>query len=95
MDYVRSRDSKRLYALLSPSAREECSLVEIQQALNLIPVNLLKDLTIGNVEVTISGDRASASYVVMANGDSSIEHDTFVKVGGRWYDDADDNRSIC
>lgn len=91
-DAMRDEDWGKLYGLISERSREGCSKAEFvsaQDDISDLPDGFeFSKLGYRDLEITVSGDTARASYTVTydgADGDQNVEN--WVKSDGKWYDD--------
>jgi hypothetical protein len=87
----KAADWPALYDTYSPDARAACSYEEFLAVYEGVDPVDLQSLVYEDLQITVDGDRATASYVVTRGGEE-IERasaDAYVKVDGEWYDELD------
>ena len=84
----------QLYRTQAPQVRARCPFRRFAAAMNTIRTLVGGRISLRKVRIQVSGARASATYDVVVRGQvisssRTRNPDLFIRIGGRWYDDAD------
>ena len=88
------RDWRGLYETAPPAVRESCPFEEFRDKVAFgFAFTGGKEIDIRDIDVTVEGDTAYASYDIYVGGEFFNREDSyrFVKEDGRWYDKDDDD----
>ena len=87
-EYINKKQWDKLFETCAPSYRSNHTLSEFQNE-NIAGMRLLgtSKLSVKNIQVVESGNRATATYDLVLNGDTLRLENEYVRINGVWYDD--------
>jgi hypothetical protein len=85
-EYINKKQWDKLFETCAPSYRSNHTLSDFQAAMRLLGIS---KLSVKNIQVVESGNRATATYDLVLDGDTlwSDNENEYVRINGVWYDD--------